>query len=64
VDGVTIFSKKLQTVIIALKALYDMKAIGQLEYYNVTDFYKQCISTKTCLKNMCEKIEKFMDAGT
>jgi hypothetical protein len=67
VDNVTIFSKKPQAIITALEALYDMKAIGQPEYYNGADFYKEdnhwCILAKIDLKNMCEKIEKSMDAN-
>jgi hypothetical protein len=42
VDDVTIFSKKPQSIITALEALYNMmKAMGQPEYYNGADFYKE-----------------------
>jgi hypothetical protein len=54
VDDMTIFSKKVQAIITALKALYNMKAMGQPEYYNGADLYKEdnywCILSKTYLK--------------
>jgi hypothetical protein len=67
VDDVTIFSTKPQVIITALEALYNMKAIGQPEYYNGVYFYKEdnhwCISAKTYLENMFKKIEKLMDVN-
>ncbi len=66
VDDLLVFSRNAAEIIDIFQALYGVKSVGFPEYYNGGDVYedkdgKLCISAKTYLKQVCDKIEKLMD---
>ena len=69
VDDIIVFSKKPEIIIEQLKNKfnYELKGVGEPEYYNGADVTRNTISgswefsAKTYLKNVCEKIEKLLD---
>ena len=68
VDDILVFSKHSETVIEPLKHKfkYELKGVGEPEYYNGTDIARNptsgCweFSARTYIKNICEKIETFL----
>jgi hypothetical protein len=66
VDDILIYSKEPEEIIKILETLYDLKGIGLPDYYSGADWSCDkdgdiCLSAKTYVKNVCEKIEKLLD---
>ena len=69
VDDILIFSKNPLVIVNGLKALYILKGVGKPEYYlggdveeiRVEGSIRMVLSSKTYIRNICEKIEKLFE---
>jgi hypothetical protein len=62
VDDLLVFSRNPKAIIDVFGALYGVKGVGEPEYYNGGDIYKDedgktCFAAKTYIKQICDKIE-------
>ena len=66
VDDLLVFSRNAKEIIDIFEVLYGVKSVGFPEYYNGGDVYEDkndllCLSAKTYIKQVCEKIEKLFE---
>ena len=69
VDDLLVFSKNPGAILDTIRALYSLKSVGIPDYFLGADVYqdeedgKWCISAKTYIKQVCERIEKVFDTS-
>jgi hypothetical protein len=66
VDDILIYSKEPEEIITILEGIYNLRGIGIPDYYSGADWTCDkdgdiCLSAKTYIKNVCDKIEKLFD---
>jgi len=66
VDDIVMISRDPEFILKQLQSLYELKGVGSPEYYSGADIYVDnegftCVSAKTYIKNICNKIETTYD---